>query len=323
MKVVVTGAAGSIGYALLFRIASGQMFGASTEIDLHLLELPQALAALAGVQMELEDCAFPLLRNIVCTDDVNVAMRDANWVLLVGATPRKVGMERNDLLRINHKIFVDAGCAINQHAASNVRALVIGNPCNTNCLVAMQHAPDVPRDRFYAMTMLDENRAIAQLALKANVNVGAIHNMNIWGNHSATQFPDFYHAMINGKSVTEVIADDEWLQHDFIQLVQQRGSVIIKARGVSSAASAANAIVATVYNLTRETPLGKTFSIAKCSVGEYDVDEGLIFSFPCYVEGGKLKVKYGIAHNEFAQKKVQITLDELRAEFNMIKSIGR
>lgn len=321
MKVVVTGAAGSIGYALLFRIASGQMFGVDTEIDLHLLELPQALTALSGVRMELEDCAFPLLRNIVCTDDVNVAMRDANWVLLVGATPRKAGMERNDLLLLNHKIFVDAGRAINQHAASDVRALVIGNPCNTNCLVAMQHAPDVPRDRFYAMTMLDENRAIAQLALRANVNVSAIHNMNIWGNHSATQFPDFYHAMINGKSVIEVIADDEWLQHDFIQLVQQRGSAIIKARGVSSAASAANAIVATVYNLTHETLVGKTFSVAKCSVGEYNVDEGLIFSFPCYVKDGELKVRSGLAHNEFAEEKLQITINELQNESQMISSM--
>jgi malate dehydrogenase len=318
MKVVVTGAAGSIGYALLFRIASGQMFGMDTEIDLHLLELPQTLSSLEGVRMELEDCAFPLLRNVICTDDVNVAMKDANWVLLVGATPRKAGMERSDLLQLNYKIFVEQGRAINQHAASDVRVLVVGNPCNTNCLIAMRHAPDVPRDRFYAMTMLDENRAVAQLALKANVNINAISNMNIWGNHSATQFPDFYHATINSKPVTEII-DLNWLQQDFIQLVQQRGAAIIKARGVSSAASAANAIVATVYNLTHETPLGKTFSVAKCSVGEYNVDEGLIFSFPCYVEHGKLKVKMGVTHNEFARQKLQITLNELRAESNEVE----
>lgn len=315
MKVIVTGAAGSIGYALLFRIASGQMFGMDTKIDLHLLELPQTLSSLEGVRMELEDCAFPLLRNIICTDDVNIAMRDANWVLLVGATPRKAGMERGDLLQLNYKTFVEQGRAINQHAASDVRVLVVGNPCNTNCLIAMRHAPDVPRDRFYAMTMLDENRALAQLALKANVNINVISNMNIWGNHSATQFPDFYHATINSKPVTEII-DLNWLQQDFIQLVQQRGAAIIKARGVSSAASAANAIVATVYNLTHETPLGKTFSVAKCSVGEYNVDEGLIFSFPCYVEHGKLKVKMGVTHNEFARQKLQITLNELRAESN-------
>ncbi|MGD9109159.1 MAG: malate dehydrogenase [Gammaproteobacteria bacterium] len=318
MKVVVTGAAGSIGYALLFRIASGQMFGMDTEIDLHLLELPQTLSSLEGVRMELEDCAFPLLRNVICTDDVNVAMKDANWVLLVGATPRKAGMERSDLLQLNYKIFVEQGSAINQHAASDVRVLVVGNPCNTNSLIAMRHAPDVPHDRFYAMTMLDENRAVAQLALKANVNINAISNMNIWGNHSATQFPDFYHATINSKPVTEII-DLNWLQQDFIQLVQQRGAAIIKARGVSSAASAANAIVATVYNLTHETPLGKTFSVAKCSVGEYNVDEGLIFSFPCYVEHGKLKVKMGVTHNEFARQKLQITLNELRAESNEVE----
>ncbi|MGD9152550.1 MAG: malate dehydrogenase [Gammaproteobacteria bacterium] len=318
MKVVVTGAAGSIGYALLFRIASGQMFGMDTEIDLHLLELPQTLSLLEGVRMELEDCAFPLLRNIICTDDVNIAMRDANWVLLVGATPRKAGMERSDLLQLNYKTFVEQGRAINQHAASDVRVLVVGNPCNTNCLIAMRHAPDVPRDRFYAMTMLDENRAIAQLALKASVNISAISNMNIWGNHSATQFPDFYHAMINGKPAIEILNLD-WLQRDFIQLVQQRGAEIIKARGASSAASAANAIVATVYNLTHETLKGKTFSVAKCSLGEYNVDEGLIFSFPCYVEHGKLKVKMGVTHNEFARQKLQITLNELRAESNEVE----
>jgi malate dehydrogenase len=314
MKVVVTGAAGSIGYALLFRIASGQMFGSDIAIDLHLLELPHALSALQGIRMELEDCAFPLLRNIVCTDDLNEVMQDANWVLLVGAVPRKAGMERADLLKINGEIFAEQGKAINENAADDVRVLVVGNPCNTNCLIAMQNAPDVPMDRFYAMTMLDEKRAIAQLALKADVPVNAISNMNIWGNHSATQFPDFYHAKVNGKSAIEVITDHSWLQNDFIQIVQQRGAEIIKSRGASSAASAANAIVATVYNLTHDTAAGETFSVAKCSMGEYEVDKGLIFSFPCFTEHGKLKVKPGIEHNEFAQQKLQFTLDELRKE---------
>jgi len=268
--------------------------------------------------MELEDCAFPLLRNIICTDDVNVAMRDANWALLIGAVPRKAGMERGDLLTINREIFVRQARALNDYASSNVRVLVVGNPCNTNCLITMQNAPDIPRKSFYAMTMLDEKRAIAQLALKARVAVGDITNMNIWGNHSSTQFPDFYHAKINGRLATEIIANHNWLQQDFIRVVQQRGAEIIKARGASSAASAANAIVATVYNLTHETPAGETFSVAKCSVGEYNVNEGLIFSFPCFVEQGELKVKLGITHNEFAKQKLQITLDELRSEYKII-----
>lgn len=314
MKVVVTGAAGSIGYALLFRIASGQMFGLDTPIDLHLLELPGALSALEGVQMELEDCAFPLLRKIICTDDLKIATHDVNWALLVGAVPRKQGMERSDLLKINRKVFVEQGRALNEYASNDVRVLVVGNPCNTNCLITMQNAPDIPRKNFYAMTMLDEKRAIAQLALKANVLVSDITNMNIWGNHSSTQFPDFYHAKIKGSTTTSIITDNNWLQQDFIRVVQQRGSAIIKMRGASSAASAANAIVATVYNLTHETPAGETFSVAKCSVGEYDIDEGLIFSFPCFVEQGELKVKLGITHNEFAQQKLRLTLDELREE---------
>ena len=314
MKIAITGAAGSIGYALLFRIASGQMFGPDVPIELHLLELPGALSALEGVRMELEDCAFPLLQKIICTDDVNVAMRDVDWALLIGAVPRKAGMERADLLKINRKIFVEQGRALNEHAARDARVLVVGNPCNTNCFVAMQNAPDIPRENFYAMTMLDEKRAIAQLALKSQVAVSDITNMNIWGNHSATQFPDFYHAKIKEKSATEVIRDHNWLHQDFIQMVQQRGAAIIKARGQSSAASAANAIIATVYNLTHETAPDETFSVAKCSMGEYDIDEGLIFSFPCFVERGELKVKLDLAHNEFAQKKLQLTLDELRSE---------
>lgn len=322
VKVAITGGAGQIGYALLFRIASGQMFGPDVEVDLHLLELETALPALRGVEMELEDCAFPLLKNIVCTSDLNEAMRDVNWALLVGAVPRKEGMERSDLLKINGGIFTKQGQAINHNANSDVRVLVVGNPCNTNCLIAMNSAPDVPRDRFYAMTMLDENRARIQLAKKANVAVTEISEMTIWGNHSATQYPDFYNAKISGKPATEVITDHHWLQNDFISIVQKRGAEIIKARGLSSAASAANAIIASVYHLTHDTVPGESFSVCRHSEGEYGIDEGLIFSFPCRTEKGQLKVVTGINHNEFSRQKLQITLDELRAERDAVKELG-
>ena len=253
VKIAVTGAAGQIGYALIFRIASGQMFGPDTEVELSLLELEQALPGLKGVAMELDDCAFPLLRKVTTTSDVNVAMKDVNWAVLVGSVPRKDGMERSDLLNINGKIFTTQGRAINENAADDVRVFVVGNPCNTNCLVAMHNAPDVPRDRFYAMTMLDELRARSQLAIKANVDVSAVTQMAIWGNHSSTQYPDFYHAKINGKPVTDVITDINWLQNDFISMVQKRGAEVIKARGASSAASAANAALMTVYHLVHDT----------------------------------------------------------------------
>src|SRR3990167_3432089 len=241
VKVAITGAAGQIGYALIFRVASGQMFGLDTEVELQLLELEQALPGLRGVAMELEDCAFPLLKKVTITSDVNVAMRDVNWAILVGSVPRKDGMERSELLNINGKIFTTQGRAINENAAPDVRVFVVGNPCNTNCLIAMNNAPQVPRDRFYAMTMLDELRARSQIAQKAGVDVTAITQMTIWGNHSSTQYPDFYHAKINGKPVPEVITDTNWLQNEFIPLVQKRGAAVIKARGASSAASAANA----------------------------------------------------------------------------------
>lgn len=322
VKIAVTGAAGQIGYALLFRIASGQMFGSDTEVSLNLLELEQTLPALKGVLMELEDCAFPLLKNISVTSDVNQAMKDVNWAVLVGSVPRKEGMERSDLLKINGNIFKSQGRAINDHAAPNVRVFVVGNPCNTNCLIAMHHAPDVSRDRFYAMTMLDELRARSQIAIKANVNVGAVKQMTIWGNHSSTQYPDFYHAYINGKPVPEVITDLNWLQNDFISRVQKRGAEVIKARGASSAASAANAALMSVYHLNHETEQGETFSIARASQGEYDIDEGLIFSFPCRTEGGKLKVIAGIEHNDFGKAKIKLTLDELRAEKKAVEELG-
>lgn len=322
VKVAITGAAGQIGYALLFRIASGQMFGADTEVELRLLELPQALPSLQGVAMELDDCAFPLLKNVVCTSELNVAMQDINWAVLVGAVPRKDGMERADLLKVNGGIFGPQGRAINDHAADDVRVFVVGNPCNTNCLIAMHSAPDVPRDRFYAMTALDENRARTQLAIKTGVPVTAVSNMTIWGNHSATQYPDFYNAKIDGQAVTSIIKDEQWLQHDFIETVQKRGAAVIKARGASSAASAANAAIDGVYRIVHDTPINDTFSVALHSQGEYGVDEGLIFSYPCQVKAGKLQVVTGIEHNAFGQEKFKITLDELRAERDAVKELG-
>lgn len=322
VKVAITGAAGQIGYALLFRIASGQMFGYDTEVELHLLELPQALPSLQGVAMELDDCAFPLLRNVVCTSELKEAMQDINWAVLVGAVPRKEGMERADLLKINGGIFGPQGKAINDYAADDVRVFVVGNPCNTNCLIAMHSAPDVPRDRFYAMTMLDENRARMQLAKKAGVPVTAVTNMTIWGNHSVTQYPDFYNAKISGKPTVDVIKNEKWLQTDFIETVQKRGAAVIKARGASSAASAANAALDGVYKIVHDTPAKDTFSVALCSQGEYGVDEGLIFSYPCQVNNGKLKVVTGIEQNAFGKEKFQLTLNELRGERDAVKELG-
>jgi malate dehydrogenase len=322
VKVAVTGAAGQIGYALLFRLASGQAFGADTEVVLHLLELEAALPGLRGVAMELDDCAFPLLRGVVCTADINEAMRDVNWVIAVGAIPRKAGMERADLLSVNAKIFAPLGKAINDHAADDVRLFVVGNPCNTNCLIAMNHAPRVPRENFFAMTMLDENRARMQLAIKAQAPVTQVTNMIIWGNHSALQYPDFYHAKINGQPVLNIIKDQQWLQNEFIPVVQKRGAAVISARGASSAASAANAIIDGIYALTHDTPAGDVFSVALHSNGEYGVDKELIFSFPCRVDNGKLQVITGIEHNAFGAEKMQAVLDELRAERAAVKELG-
>jgi malate dehydrogenase len=322
VKVAVTGAAGQIGYALIFRVASGQLLGSDAEIELQLLELEQALPALRAIAMELDDCAFPLLKNVVCTADVNVAMRDANWALLVGAVPRKEGMERSDLLKINGAIFTAQGRAIDAHAAKDVRVFVVGNPCNTNCLIAMNNAPDVPRERFFAMTSLDELRARSQLAKKAGVDVARVSQMTIWGNHSTTQFPDFKHAKIDGKPVPEVIKDANWLENDFITTVQNRGAEVIKARGASSAASAANAAVTGVYNLTHDTPAGESYSVARCSQGEYGVDPGLVFSYPSRTESGTSKIVTGITHDEFGQKKFALTLEELRKERDAVKELG-
>src|SRR5947209_20453945 len=261
IKVAVTGAAGQIGYSLLFRIASGAMFGAEQPVALSLIEIPNALGALEGVVMELKDCAFPLLQSVTPTADLNEGFRDVNWALLVGSIPRKAGMERGDLLGINGKIFIGQGQAIQKNASADVRVLVVGNPCNTNCLIAMNNARDIPRDRWFAMTRLDENRAKAQLAQKAAVDVTAVTNMTIWGNHSATQYPDFYNAKINGTSAAEKIGDESWLKEIFIPDVQKRGAAIIKARGLSSAGSAANAIIDNVRSLTTDTPSGDWNSV--------------------------------------------------------------
>jgi len=322
VKVAVTGAAGQIGYALLFRIASGQMFGPETEVELQLIELEAALGALRGVAMELDDCAFPLLKKIVCTSEYSVGFKDVNWVILVGSVPRKDGMERADLLKINGGIFTNQGKAVAAHAAKDVRVFVVGNPCNTNALICMNAASGVPADRFFAMTMLDENRAKTQLAQKAGVDVTAVTNMAIWGNHSATQYPDFYSAKINGKSASDVITDSEWLKTTFIETVQKRGAAIIKARGLSSAASAANAVVDGIYALTHDTPAGDCFSMCLASNGEYGVDKGLVFSFPCTVKGGKLSVVEGISLNDFSKEKFNLTLNELRSERDSVKELN-
>lgn len=332
VRVAVTGAAGQIGYALLFRIASGQMFGPDVDVELNLLELEAALPALEGVAMELEDCAFPLLKRVVCTSDLNQAMDGVNWALLVGSVPRKQGMERADLLQVNGGIFIKQGLAINDYASDDVRIFVVGNPCNTNCLIAKHHAKDVPDDRFYAMTTLDELRARNQLAKKANVDVTDVTQMTIWGNHSASQFPDFFNAKINGISAHTVIEDDAWLKETFVPTVQQRGAAVIKQRGASSAASAANAIVTGVNHLVMDTVEGESFSMALSSQGEYGVDEGLMFSYPCRrehgvvrrvgLEHGVVSVVEGLSFNDYSQEKFNLTLDELRSERDAVKSLG-
>ena len=259
IKVAVTGAAGQIGYALLFRIASGQMFGPDQPLRLHLIEIPAMLGALEGVVMELDDCAFPLLESVIPTADLNEGFRDVSWALLVGSVPRKAGMERKELLGINGKIFIGQGQAIQKNAAADVRVLVVGNPCNTNCLIAMNNAKDIPRHRWFAMTRLDENRARAQLAHKAGVRIQSVTNMIIWGNHSSTQYPDFYNARIDGRPANEVIGDETWLKENFIATVQQRGAAVIKARGLSSAGSAANAVIDTVCSLINDTPANERY----------------------------------------------------------------
>ena len=318
IKVAVTGAAGQIGYALLFRIASGQMFGPDQPLILHLIEIPDALGALDGVVMELHDCAFPLLESVVPTADLNEGFRDINWALLVGSVPRKAGMERKDLLGINGKIFIGQGQAIERNAASDVRVLVVGNPCNTNCLIAMNNAKAIPRERWFAMTRLDENRARAQLAHKAGVGIGSVTNMTIWGNHSSTQYPDFYNARIDNRPGNEVIGDEKWLKEEFIAIVQQRGAAVIKARGLSSAGSAANAVIDTVFSLTNDTPGNDWHSVAVCSDGSYGVEKGLISSFPVRLRGGKWEIVQEVPINDFSRAKIDASVAELKEEKSLV-----
>jgi malate dehydrogenase len=316
VRVAVTGAAGQIGYALLFRIASGQAFGPETPVALQLLELEAALPALDGVRMELEDCAFPLLDSVTCTADTDAAFRDANWALLVGAVPRKEGMERKDLLGINGGIFTGQGRAIGRGAADDCRVLVVGNPCNTNALIGSTAAAreGMPRERWFAMTMLDQSRGRSQLAAKAGVPVRDVADLAIWGNHSSTQFPDAWHATIGGRPAPDVIDDEAWLRGEFISSVQQRGAAIIKARGQSSAASAANAVVDTVRNIAQ--PTGAVFSAAipAPATGGYDVPEGLVFGYPLRARADGLEIVQGIEHGAFAQEKIAATTNELLEE---------
>ena len=321
IRVAVTGAAGQIGYSLLFRIASGAMFGPNQPVILHLLEIEPALPALQGVVMELEDCAFPLLKGIVPTADLNEGFKGVNWSLLVGSVPRKQGMERKDLLGINGKIFIGQGQAIARNAASDVRVLVVGNPCNTNCLIAMNNAPSIPRDRFFAMTRLDENRAKSQLAKKASVDITAVTNLAVWGNHSATQYPDFYNARIHNRPVTDVIGHHEWLHGEFISTVQQRGAAIIKARGASSAASAANAVVDSVRSIVEPTQDGDWASVCVCSDGSYGVEKGIISSFPFRTNGKAWEIVQGLAVNDFSRGKIDATVKELVEEKSLVSEL--
>lgn len=321
LRIAVTGAAGQIGYALLFRIAAGEMFGKDVELDLNLLELEKALPALNGVVMELDDCAFPLLKSVKTTSNVNEAFKDVDWALLVGSVPRKEGMERGDLLKINGGVFIEQGQAISNNAKRDCRVLVVGNPCNTNAFIAKSVATNINPKNFFAMTMLDQNRAVAQLAQKAGVAITEVKKVAIWGNHSATQYPDFYNATIQGKPATDVIKDQAWLQTTFIETVQKRGAAIIKARGLSSAASAANAVVDTVKNLTMPTPAGEYFSVAVSSDGSYGVPEGIMFGFPVKSDGKNWQIVEGVTHNDFAKTKIKATLDELLSEKEAVQGL--
>ena len=324
IRVAVTGAAGQIGYALAFRIASGQMFGPDQPVILQMVEIPaeKPMQALEGVAMELADCAFPLLEGVVLTSDPAVGFQGASWCLLVGSKPRGPGMERGDLIRENGPIFTGQGRAINDHAASDVRVAVVGNPCNTNCLIAMHAAPDVPNERFSAMTRLDQNRAQAQLAAKAAVPVSAVKNTLIWGNHSATQVPDFVHATIDGRPAPDVIGDRAWLEGEFIETVQKRGAAIIQARGLSSAASAANALIDHVKDLRQETPAGEWRSVCVVSDGSYDVPAGLISSFPVRADGrGGWEIVQGLELDEFLRSRLDATVAELAKERELVADL--
>lgn len=315
IRVAVTGAAGQVAYSMLGRLASGEVFGKDTKVILQLLEIPQAMQALEGVAMELDDCSFPTLQDVVLTDDANKAFRDVNWALLVGSFPRKQGMERKELLGINGKIFVGQGKALAANAAKDVRVLVVGNPCNTNCLVAYNNGRDIPAERWTAMTRLDHNRARTALAKKAGVANEAVTQVTIWGNHSNTQFPDFTNARINGKPATEVITDRAWLETTYVPMIQTRGAAVIKARGLSSAMSAANGALDHVKSLRTPTPANDWFSAATVSKGEYGVPAGMIFGYPCRSDGkGNYTIVPDLKLDAFGQEKFKLTLQELQEE---------
>jgi malate dehydrogenase len=321
VQVTVTGAAGQIGYALLFRIASGQMLGPDQPIVLRMLEIEPAMKALEGVAMELDDCAFPLLHSMVLTSKTEEAFDGASWALLVGSVPRKAGMERGDLLSINGGIFGPQGKAIAKRAANDVRILVVGNPCNTNCYIARMNAPEIPAERWFAMTRLDENRAKIQLAKKAKVPVKAVSNMAIWGNHSATQYPDARNARIAGMGVFDVISDHGWLKKDFIKTVQTRGAKVIEARGLSSAGSAANAAIDSVNSIREATPWGDWHSLAVVSHGEYGVPEWLQFGFPVRSDGTNWEIVPDLRHDDDAMERIRITTEELIQERDLVKEL--
>ena len=322
IRIAVTGAAGQIGYSILPRIASGAVFGPDQPVILHLIEIEPALPALSGVVMELEDCAFPLLKGVVPTANLDEGFRGVNWALLIGSVPRNQGMERKDLLGINGKIFIGQGLAIEKNAADDVRILVVGNPCNTNCLIAMNNAKSVPADRWFAMTRLDENRAKTQLAKKAGVDVTEVSNLAIWGNHSATMYPDFYNAKIGGKCATDVITDEAWLQGEFISTVQQRGAAIIKARGLSSAASAANAAIDTVRSLITPTADSDWYSVATCAHGDYGIEPGLMCSLPVRTTAtGGWEVVQGVPVNDFSRSRIRASVNELLEEKALVAEL--
>ena len=321
VKVTVTGAAGQIGYALLPRVASGQLLGPDTTVELRLLEIPQAMQAVEGVVMELEDSAFPLLESVEITDDPNVAFDGASVALLVGARPRGKGMERSDLLEANGAIFKPQGQAINDHADDDVKVLVVGNPANTNCLIAMSNAPDVPRERFTSMMRLDHNRARAQLARKVASHVRDVRRMTVWGNHSTTQYPDISHAMVGERPATELVTDREWITDDFIPTVQKRGAAIIEARGASSAKSAASAAIDHVHDWVLGTPEGDWVSMGIASDGSYGADEGLISGFPCTCSGGEWKIVEGLDIDDFSRERIDASVDELKSERDAVKDL--
>ncbi|MGK4581224.1 malate dehydrogenase [Kitasatospora sp. HPMI-4] len=322
VNVTVTGAAGQIGYALLFRIASGHLLGADVPVNLRLLEIPQGLKAAEGTAMELDDCAFPLLRDITITDDANKAFDGANVALLVGARPRTAGMERGDLLQANGGIFGPQGKAINDNAADDIKVLVVGNPANTNALIAQRNAPDVPAERFTAMTRLDHNRAVAQLAKKLGVTVNDVKRMTIWGNHSATQYPDVFHAEVAGKNAAEAVNDEKWLAEEFIPTVAKRGAAIIDARGASSAASAANAAIDHVHTWVNGTAEGDWTSMGIVSDGSYGVEPGIISSFPVTCKDGKFEIVQGLEINEFSRTRIDASVRELVEERDAVKELG-